>query len=152
MSDFPAAKAVVVCTTKRLPVSGLKDRLPRSAQSNVIYSFVCTCGSRYVGRTGRSPGTRVKEHVPKWMLNSYSRPLPQSSVAHHLISSGCDVVDKRDRFTILFSSCHFMVLRLMESLTIKRLSRKYMCSERTRHSLIIALGSFHETLTTLVVY
>ena len=127
LSIYPAAKLVILCSTKCIPVSDLKDKRPISAQTNVIYSFVCNCGSRYIGRTARSLEVRVKEHIPKWLLDGHSRPprsglLPHSAVARHLISNDCDRVNVRQRFSVLFSSQSSFILKLLESLAIKRFS------------------------------
>ena len=125
LSVFPAAEPIVFCNTRRIPVSSPSDQRPISAQINVIYSFVCNCGSRYIGRTGRSLGARVREHVPKWLLDGHNRPprsgaLPQSAIARHLIANGCDVTNVKDRFRILYKSRSSFILRLIESLSIRR--------------------------------
>lgn len=89
-----------------------------------IYKFVCTCGSKYIGRTNRCLGVRAKEHVPKWILDGHCRPprsreLPQSAIARHLLTCGC-YVNARENFSVLFSSRHFNILRSLEALAIKR--------------------------------
>ena len=69
----------------------------------------------------------VKEHIPKWLLDGHSRPprsglLPHSAVTRHLISNDCDRVNVRQRFSVLFSSQSSFILKLLESLAIKRFS------------------------------
>ena len=42
----------------------VKDSVPRSLHSNVIYKFTCgECNSAYVGETSRHLSTRVREHL-----------------------------------------------------------------------------------------
>ncbi|BHF64788.1 Neuronal acetylcholine receptor subunit [Sparganum proliferum] len=47
----------------RAALSRIKDPLPKEQQTNVIYRIPCSnCSCVYVGHTGRSLGTRIKEH------------------------------------------------------------------------------------------
>ena len=42
----------------------VKDSVPRSFRSNVVYKFICAeCNSAYVGETSRHLSTRVREHL-----------------------------------------------------------------------------------------
>ena len=42
----------------------VKDTVPRSLRSNVVYKFNCAeCNSAYVGETSRHLSTRVREHL-----------------------------------------------------------------------------------------
>ena len=125
LSVFPAVKPLIVFQTTRIPVSSPKDKLPVSAQTQVIYAFSCTCGSRYVGRTGRSLKERMKEHVPLWLRkgNKFpprSKSRPSSAVTRHLQT--CTEVDfsKVDAcFSVLFSVKGFYLLRIYEAISIK---------------------------------
>ena len=48
-----------------------KDRLPTPSISNVIYLFECRqCESQYVGKTSQRLGDRVKQHVPRHLVDS----------------------------------------------------------------------------------
>ena len=47
-----------------------KDVLPTEDLSNVIYLFTRGCGHRYVGRTSRRLGDRVKQRLPRKLINS----------------------------------------------------------------------------------
>ena len=40
----------------------LRDPLPTTKQSNVVYEVPCTCGKVYIGETKRRLETRLKEH------------------------------------------------------------------------------------------
>jgi hypothetical protein len=64
--------------------------LPSFTKSNVIYQFQCDCGSSYVGKTERNLSTRVKEHIPRWLVFNVN-VLPKarklsSSITKHLLS------------------------------------------------------------------
>ena len=49
----------------------LKDRLPTTSISNLIYLFECRqCKSQYVGKTSQRLGDRVKQHVPRRLVDS----------------------------------------------------------------------------------
>ena len=74
---FPAAKPVIVFKTRPIPRASPKDRLSVLLQDNLIYSFVCTCGCRYVGRTERRLEDRIREHVPNWLSNDLKCPQDQ---------------------------------------------------------------------------
>ena len=45
-----------------------KDVLLASHQSNIVYQFLCHCNSRYVGRTSQRLQQKIKQHVPKTIL------------------------------------------------------------------------------------
>ena len=67
---YPAGEVRAVYSTNRafrLP----KEGLPTHKQSNLIYSFECRqCESRYVGQTQQRFGERIKQHVPRHILDS----------------------------------------------------------------------------------
>jgi hypothetical protein len=81
-----------------------KDLVSLLAKSNLIHQFDCICGARYIGRTKRHLGTRIGEHIPKWIRNSTSG-CPKSAIAKHLLESG-HVVDPIKCFTVIFTSKH----------------------------------------------
>ena len=119
-----AVKARVVFDTTRIPLASPKDSLPVSAQSNVIYRFVCSCSSMYIGRTSRSLKERAKEHVPKWVLDGKQHPprstsLPESAVTRHLLNNGCSLLNVRDRFQVIMRCKSKYLLKINEALLIK---------------------------------
>ncbi|CAK9820318.1 hypothetical protein ANTPLA_LOCUS10552 [Anthophora plagiata] len=59
-----------------------KDPYPRLASSGV-YKIPCTCGKVYIGETGRSVTTRLKEHERCTRLDYI-----QSAVAEHQLTTG----------------------------------------------------------------
>ena len=117
-------KPFVTFATSRVPVASPKDKLTASAQCKVIYQFVCSCGCKYIGRTARSLGDRAKEHIPKWLLDGKDAPpraktLPESAIARHLLTNGCDRTAARDRFKAIFRSASKRLLCVIEALAIK---------------------------------
>ena len=69
LSIFPAARPLVIFETRRIPVASPKDRLFVLHKHTVIYSFACTCGCQYVGRTERRLGDRILQHVQKYIYS-----------------------------------------------------------------------------------
>ena len=43
----------------------------RFHQSNIVYKFLCHCNSRYVGRMSQRLQQRIKQHVPKTILQEH---------------------------------------------------------------------------------
>ncbi|CAH8432023.1 unnamed protein product [Dicrocoelium dendriticum] len=97
---FNAAQLNVIFTSKPLLVPRFKDRVPDHLQSMLIYRFTCPCGARYVGRTTRHLGKRIKEHLPGWLYTRENRT-NYSAITNHLINTGHQI-DKRTAFQILY--------------------------------------------------
>ena len=55
-------------------------------QNTCIFEFTCICGSKYIGRTERCLPTRIREYLPKGILNSVDKT-PQNSITEHLLDS-----------------------------------------------------------------
>ena len=66
-----AVEPCIVYTTRQLLPAAKKDVLPAFHQSNIVYQFLCHCDSRYVGRTFQSIQQRIKQHVPKTILQEH---------------------------------------------------------------------------------
>ena len=69
-----AVKTCIVYTTRQLLLADKKDVLPALHQSNIVYQFLCHCDSRYVGRTSQRLQQRIKQHVPKTILQGHISP------------------------------------------------------------------------------
>ena len=63
----------------------IKDRIPDSVCSNIIYQFECpSCGARYLGSTTRAFRIRVLEHIGKsYRTERYLNKMPFSSIRNH---------------------------------------------------------------------
>ena len=66
-----AVEPCIVYTTRQLLPAAEKDVLPAFHQSNSVYQFLCHCDSRYVGRTSQRLQKRIKQHVPKTILQEH---------------------------------------------------------------------------------
>ena len=66
-----AVEPCIVYTTRQLLPAVKKDALPAFHQSNIVYQFLCHCDSRYVGRTSQRLEQRIKQHVPKTILQKH---------------------------------------------------------------------------------
>ena len=65
---YLAVEPCIVYTTRQLLPATQKDVLPASHHSNIVHQFLCHCDSRYVGRTSQRLRQRIKQHVPKTIL------------------------------------------------------------------------------------
>ena len=62
----------------------VKDPVPQEEKTGVVYKISCDCGDHYIGETGRTPGTRVKEHLSACKYARFER----SAVAEHAWQDG----------------------------------------------------------------
>ena len=60
--DFSIRTVFKSGPTLRSLLTNIKDPLPTTKQSNVVYEVPCTCGKVYIGETKRRLETRLKEH------------------------------------------------------------------------------------------
>ena len=67
-----AVEPCIVYTTRQLLPEAQKNVLPASHQSNIVYQFLCHCDSRCVGRTSQRLQQRIKQHVPKTILQGHT--------------------------------------------------------------------------------
>lgn len=118
---FPAAKLVLINSTKKLPVTSPKDPLPLTANSSVIYKFQCTCSATYIGRTERQLSTRIAEHLPRWLSipsSNNKTKNPTSAITKHILQSSHQTSNSPNSFTIVAQSTKFM-LPTLESVAIR---------------------------------
>ena len=66
-----AVEPCIVYTTRQLLPVAKKDVLPAFHQSNIVYQFLCHCDSRYAGRMSQRLQQRIKQHVPKTILQKH---------------------------------------------------------------------------------
>ena len=62
----------------------MKDPTPRNERPGVIYKIRCECGDFYIGETGRTLDTRLKEHKAACRQGAFER----SAVAEHAWQPG----------------------------------------------------------------
>ena len=68
---FAVEPCMIVYTTRQLLPASKKDVLPAFHQSNIVYQILCHCDSRYVGRTSQRLQQRIKQHVPKTIVQKH---------------------------------------------------------------------------------
>ena len=131
-------KPIPVFRTQVLAPDSVKDILPLDRKPMVTYTFECTCGASYAGKSERNLQTRVKEHVPKWLLSSNQRPKsrnpPQSAVTRHLCE--CDskqeiLKQENNGFKVLKQERSSIRLAIQESVTIRHLQPD-LCLQKER--------------------
>lgn len=119
---FPAADPKIIFAARKIGLRSLKDKVPLDRASNIIYEFVCSCGSSYLGRTSRVLSERMVEHLPLWLLSGKNqRPRsasePPSAVTRHVIS--CPRFDRSrprvDSFRVVTRSRCPAMLPLLEA-------------------------------------
>ena len=134
---YPASRVCIRWTTCRAFHPKLKDKLPILNTPNVVYHFKCVCDSaEYVGRTQLPLSVRIRQHVPKWLIEGKKqRPrsdrAPDSSIARHRL-----ICNHRDdhiysRFKILHVTNNFMALKVLEALEIKN-KNPSLCIQKDR--------------------
>ena len=82
--------------------SAIKDSIPTTQKSCVVYEFLCRCEAWYVGRTTHRLSDRIKLHVPlsirrkittireqppRMCKNSNSKMKSDSAIRQHLIKN-----------------------------------------------------------------
>ena len=66
---FFSVEPRVIFTTRQLLPATKKNVLPSHYHSNVIHRFVYHCDTQYVGRTSQRLEERIKQHVPRSIVN-----------------------------------------------------------------------------------
>ena len=99
-----------------------------------MYSFTCSCGAGYIGRTTRRLSDRVREHHPRALTTGLAR-IGSSSILDHLIDSG-HTVDVETAFRPIYrvSGFHskgvkYRILATAEAIGI-RLLRPTLCNQK----------------------
>ena len=126
----------MIFSTRRIPIRSLKDRLPSSSSTNVIYQFHCTSGCKYIGKTTRCLNERVMEHLPKWLNNILKVPprstaIPPSRITRLLQVCPRDIIIAKDGFTIRYFCVNgsIKILGILESLIIMR-EKPDLCAQK----------------------
>ena len=109
-----------------LPPSS-KDALPSYKRSQLIYYFVCSCESSYVGMTSQRLESRIAQHVPKKIEKCLGTPLNEeqlktttsSAIAEHLLKNpDCGSKYNMNMFSIISYGRTEFHLKVLESINI----------------------------------
>ena len=139
---FNAVKVRSIFATKVAFNSIHKDVLPIFNQSLLIYKFKCWCNSTYVGRTSQRLEARVRQDVPRgilntdWLTSGYSQAI-DSAIGEHLLSINSHRIRYQDDwFSVLHrarSKIHHIILKTNYIF----LDRPSLCRQRPSHILHI---------------
>ena len=131
---FPAANLRIHFSSTPLLRFHLKDIMPVSSTSFCVYSFTCSCGACYIGRTTRRLSDRIREHHPKWLYNGPNKTI-RSSIVAHLVDND-HRVNVGDAFRPIFqvrvrqSRCiRYRILAAAEAVGI-RLYNPLLCTQK----------------------
>ena len=91
----------------------VKDPVPPEDRPGAIYKISCLCGDSYIGETGRTTNTRVKEHKAACRLANFVK----SAVAEHAWQEGHII--EWDQVTILDTASDLRERQTKEALYIK---------------------------------
>ena len=97
-----------------------KDRLSFDLVSGVVYKYTCgRCNSTYYGETDRHLKVRSGEHIGISPLTfKKTKPSKESAIRDHLLN--CNNISSFEEFNILANGYYKFVLKIKESLLIKR--------------------------------
>ena len=124
-----------VFTTRKVPIRALKESLPTTSQSNIIYKYECHCGSGYVGKTTQVLNKRIGQHIPPIFRSTSGKKckLPNkhsSAIGQHLIDNPQCAAEYSDgRFSILARGRSMYKLSILEAIFI-RLRKPILCRQK----------------------
>ena len=124
---YPTARVIIRWNVNKACHFPSKDRLPDLSIPNVVYVFQCPCHEdNYVGRTQLPLRERVRQHLPRWLLEGRGRPrsekAPNSAITRHVLTctqgkSECDKLISS--FKIAHIAKNTLLLKILEALEIK---------------------------------
>ena len=92
----------------------VKDAIPKTIRSRVVYKFSCAgCSACYVGQTNRHLATRVREHLTSDKNSHIFQPFQ-----HINRSETCKALCSEDCFSILDTASTSFQLKIKEALHI----------------------------------
>jgi hypothetical protein len=142
-STYPATKVQFLFTNRPMLISELKDKLPSSTASFVLYRYFCSqCAVSYIGRTTRRLSERIKEHCPSWLGKGTIKKI-NSSVLAHLVDTDHPVNRDMD-FSVIYkvpfshSRClRQRCLNIAESVAIRLHNPPLCVQKRLVHTLLL---------------
>ena len=97
---FNAAYLLLTFQTRPALKPTVKEQLPSPTSSMCIYTFDCSCGASYVGRTTRQLSKRIREHIPTWFGKGQQKSI-NSSILAHLVDTNHQV-DTQKAFKVIY--------------------------------------------------
>ena len=151
-SVYRCYHAVKVFTTDTAFNSIHKDVLPIFKQSLLIYKCNCWCNSAYIGRTCKRLEVRIRQHVPRgilnkgWSTSGHSKAMDSAIGEHLLARDSCRTNFQDDCFSVLHRALDNVQLNILEAIYIA-IDRPSLWRQRNRHVLNI-LGDELDTGVT----
>ena len=98
--------------TLRSQLMHVKNRIAEDQVCGVVYSVDCQCGHTYVGETGRTLNTRLKEHMRAVQRHDLNNGISvhANSAEHNIRWKSAQVIHREQ---------HWMKRKLLESLYIR---------------------------------
>ena len=115
---YHAVKVRSVFATKTAFNSIHKDMLPIVNQSLLIYKFNCRCSSTYIGRTSQCLEVRIRQHVPRGILNrgrstsGHCQAMDSAIGEHLLTTNSCRTNYRDDWFSVLHRARNMIHLNI----------------------------------------
>ena len=132
-SSFQNVRMLVAFSTRRAFSAAVKDVLPTTMQSNVVYQFTCTCKCAYVGRTSQQLGERVKQHIPAKLFTpnkNWKWQKSDSAITRHLKENpACIKEGLTKSFQVLARARHQQHLEILEAAFIKA-KKPALCQQK----------------------
>ena len=125
--SFFATKLIILNKTRNMLQSSTKDKARVLDTYNYVYELTCICGSKYIGRTERCLSTRIKEHLPKWLLQSEEK-ITKSSITKHLLDTEHSA-DPKVAFRVINKQTRSKSLKYAEVCAI-RLHQPDLCVQK----------------------
>ena len=87
--------------TLRSLLTKVKKRIPQERVKGVIYRVQCECGSTYVGETGRTLETRLKEHKRAVRYDDQNNGIAvhANNTCHTIQWGDAEVLDKEQNWS-----------------------------------------------------
>ena len=112
LRPLPPLCKVVFSTFKLRNMFSVKDSVPQSLRSRVVYKFSCAgCNASYIGETTRHICALVREHLLSDKSSHVYRHLQSSRACHDSCTAEC--------FTILDSAVSKFQIKIKEAMHIK---------------------------------
>ena len=130
---FFAVEPCIVYTTRQLLRAAKKDVILALYQSNIVYQFLCHCDSWYMGCTSQRPQLRIKQHVPKTILQEHISQ-DRSTLTHFCkpirsFEAETSAGEYNNKFSILARGRTFFDLSTFEATYIKT-SKPNLCKQK----------------------
>ena len=134
-SAYPTAHVTVRWQPTKACHVSLKDKLPTLNIPRVVYHFQCPCiQANYVGRTELPLGERVRQHLPRWLLQGKkqrprSNNKPQSAICRHRLQCHTQSGNLESAFKIIHTAQTPFLLKILEALEIK-IKKPNLCIQK----------------------